>query len=233
MTRTQAVGHERPPTDRTPAPGAGCGADLVDRDGARVEVAECGLAHPRDPERAGLDSSWSGLAPGVGPDRIRMLPEGIPDICLPRSPIRCAVTDLAQHRPVPAMLAIRRDLSVAGDGDDLAEDVRDHVRDALGPDADRVGTVSILSQTPCADPPPRVLERFGARRDPSFSTSSHGTSSAPSPTTTPMPFGARPRGRRRPPARRAPVGSHLPVTRCAQGRRSFNAASISPPVRSR
>ncbi|GAA2326352.1 hypothetical protein [Streptomyces cuspidosporus] len=140
----------------------------VYRDGERIEVAECGLAHPKVLERAGLDASWSGLALGMGLDRMLMLLKGIPDIRILRSTeasVAAQMTDLTPYRAVSAMPAIRRDLSVAVDRDDLAEDLGDRVRDALGPDADCVETVEILSQTPCAELPPQALERLGARPD--------------------------------------------------------------------
>ncbi|MFI6517773.1 hypothetical protein ACIBF1_19610 [Spirillospora sp. NPDC050679] len=140
----------------------------VARDGEWIEVAECGLAHPRVLERAGLDASWSGLALGMGLDRMLMLLKGVPDIRILRSTepsIAAQMTDLAPYRPVSAMPAIRRDLSVAVDRDDLAEDLGDRVRDALGPDAECVETVEILAQTPYAELPPQALERLGAGPD--------------------------------------------------------------------
>ncbi|WP_042430918.1 PheS-related mystery ligase SrmL [Streptacidiphilus anmyonensis] len=140
----------------------------VDRDGEWVEVAECGLAHPQVLERAGLDASWSGLALGMGLDRMLMLLKGIPDIPMLRSAepsVAAQMTDLASYRAVSAMPMIRRDLSVAVDCDDLAEDLGDRVRDALGADADCVEAVEILSQTPCAELPPQALKRLGARPD--------------------------------------------------------------------
>ncbi|OMI35561.1 putative phenylalanyl-tRNA synthetase subunit alpha [Streptomyces sparsogenes DSM 40356] len=104
----------------------------------------------------------------MGLDRMLMLLKGIPDIRILRSTeasVAAQMTDLTPYRAVSAMPAIRRDLSVAVDRDDLAEDLGDRVRDALGPDADCVETVEILSQTPCAELPPRALERLGARPD--------------------------------------------------------------------
>ena len=140
----------------------------VARDGEWIEVAECGLAHPQVLQRAGLDGAWSGLALGMGLDRMLMLLKGIPDIRILRSSepsVAAQLTDLAPYRPVSAMPAIRRDLSVAVDHDDLAEDLGDRVRDALGQDADCVEAVEILAQTPCAELPPQALQRLGARPD--------------------------------------------------------------------
>ncbi|MFE1316087.1 hypothetical protein [Kitasatospora phosalacinea] len=137
-------------------------------EGEWVEVAECGLAHPEVLAGAGLGPEWSGLALGMGLDRVLMLLKGVPDIRLLRSAdpaVAAQLTDLAPYRPVSALPAVRRDLSVAVDGADLAEDLGDRVRDALGADADCVETVEVLSSTPCHALPPQALARLGARPD--------------------------------------------------------------------
>jgi phenylalanyl-tRNA synthetase alpha chain len=126
-------------------------------------VAECGLAHPEVLERAGL-AGWSGLALGMGLDRLLMLRKGIPDIRLLRSAdprIAGQMTDLARYRPVSAMPPIRRDLSVAVEAADTAEDLGDRVRDALGPDADAVEEVAVLAETPYDQLPPQAVARLG------------------------------------------------------------------------
>src|SRR5437016_14119013 len=56
----------------------------VYQDGRWVEVWECGLAHPRALPAAGLRGR-SGLALGMGLDRLLMLARHIPDIRLLRS----------------------------------------------------------------------------------------------------------------------------------------------------
>jgi phenylalanyl-tRNA synthetase alpha chain len=71
--------------------------------------------------------------------------------------------DLAPYRPVSAMPAVRRDLSVmAGPGED-GEILGDRIRDALGADADCVEDVAVLSVTDYADLPPAAAQRLGAR----------------------------------------------------------------------
>lgn len=140
----------------------------VEHDGEWVEVAECGLAHPEVLARAGLDSTWSGLAMGIGLDRLLMLIKGIPDIRALRSTdpaIAAQMLDLAPYRPVSAMPAIRRDISVAVDAETVDEDLGDRVREALGEDASCVESVQILSQTPCSGLPEAALARLGAQRD--------------------------------------------------------------------
>ncbi len=130
-----------------------------------VEIAECGQAHPEVLARAGLPGRH-GLALGMGLDRMLMLIKGIPDIRLLRSPVPAEAAqlgDLSPYRPVSALPPVRRDLSIAVDQDDLAEDLGDRVRDALGDDADCVESVEIRGSTPCASLPPQALARLGAR----------------------------------------------------------------------
>ncbi|MGD0700155.1 MAG: hypothetical protein ABSA02_09755 [Trebonia sp.] len=82
----------------------------IRQDGGRVEVWECGLAHPRVLAAGGLPGH-SGLAVGMGLDRLLMLAKGIPDIRLLRSGdprIACQLHDLASYQPVSPMPAITR-----------------------------------------------------------------------------------------------------------------------------
>ena len=140
----------------------------VDWAGEWVEVAECGLAHPDVLARAGLGAEWSGLAMGMGLDRVLMLLKGIPDIRLLRGTdpaVAAQLQDLARYRPVSTRPAVRRDLSVVVEHDDLAEDLGDRVRDALGPDDACVEAVLIRAETPCTELPEQALARLGARPD--------------------------------------------------------------------
>jgi phenylalanyl-tRNA synthetase alpha chain len=132
-------------------------------DGEWIEVWECGLAHPEVLEAAGL-AGWSGLALGMGLDRLLMLRKGIPDIRLLRSidpRIAGQLADLAPWRPVSAMPPVGRDLSVAVEADDAVEDLGDRVREALGPDADAVEEVTVLAETPYDRLPPQAVDRLG------------------------------------------------------------------------
>jgi phenylalanyl-tRNA synthetase alpha chain len=136
-------------------------------DGVWVEIAECGLAHPDVLAGAGL-RGYTGLALGMGLDRLLMLRKRIPDIRLLRSAdprIASQMRDLQPYREVSAQPAVTRDMSIAVTTDEDDETLGDQVREALGPDADAVEDVTILSSTPCADLPPAALERLGARPD--------------------------------------------------------------------
>ncbi len=140
----------------------------VARDGDWIEVWECGLAAPGVLAGAGL-AGYSGLALGMGLERLLMLGKGIPDIRLLRAAdprIAGQMRDLAPYRPVSAMPAVRRDLSVAVDPGSDDETIGDQIRDALGPDADCVEDVAILSSTPYDDLPQAAAKRLGASARP-------------------------------------------------------------------
>ncbi len=140
----------------------------IESESGWVEVWECGLAHRDVLARAGLDPSWSGLALGMGLDRLLMLVKQIPDIRALRSGdprIASQMNDLEPYRTVSAMPAVARDLSIAVDSDDRVEDLGDRVRSSLGADAVSVEEVTVLSETSCSDLPPRAVKRLGRARD--------------------------------------------------------------------
>lgn len=136
------------------------------RQGSRwVEVWECGLAHPGVLAAAGL-AGHSGLALGMGLDRMLMLIKGIPDIRLLRSAdplIADQMRDLARYRPVSSMPPMTRDLSVAVAEDEDEETLGDRVRDALGTEAPCVEEVRVLSATACDRLPASAARRLRAR----------------------------------------------------------------------
>jgi phenylalanyl-tRNA synthetase alpha chain len=128
-----------------------------------IEIGECGLASPRVLADAGL-RDHRGLAMGLGLDRLVMLRKGLDDIRLLRSPdprISTQMLDLAPWRAVSSMPAATRDLSIAVDAADTAEDLGDRVRAALGDRADAVEAVEVLSSTPHDALPPAARARLG------------------------------------------------------------------------
>jgi phenylalanyl-tRNA synthetase alpha chain len=143
------------------------GLEIQARVAARwVEVGECGLAAPQVLRGAGLAPNVSGLALGVGLDRLLMLRKGIDDIRLLRSADRRVadqLQDLEPYRAVSAQPAARRDVSVAVPAELSAEEIGDRVRDCLGPHAHLVEEVRILSRTPAGDLPPAARERLAIR----------------------------------------------------------------------
>ncbi len=134
-------------------------------DGAWVEIGECGLALPALIAEAGMSSSeTTGLAMGLGLDRLLMLRKGIDDIRLLRSAdprVADQMLDLLPYHRVSSQPATRRDLSLVVADGTTVEDLGDRVRDALGDDADCVEAVELVAVTRHADLPPQAVERLG------------------------------------------------------------------------
>jgi phenylalanyl-tRNA synthetase alpha chain len=131
-----------------------------------VEIGESGLAHPEVLAGAGLPAEATGLALGLGVDRLVMLVKGIDDIRLLRSAdprIAGQLRDLRRYQPVSAMPTARRDLSLAVAADLDAELLGDRVRELLGADAAAVEEVTVLDRTGYDDLPDSARQRLGLR----------------------------------------------------------------------
>ncbi len=133
-----------------------------------VEIGECGLAHPRVLEEAGIDSRrYSGLAMGLGLDRLLLLAKGADDIRSLRTPdprVASQMLDLSPYRAVSDQPAIRRDISVAVEEELSPEEIGDQVREALGPDAIHLETVEVIAEARYSELPESAIERLGMRR---------------------------------------------------------------------
>jgi phenylalanyl-tRNA synthetase alpha chain len=151
----------------TPAvhPYTEAGRQIDVRDGdAWIEVGECGLASRYVLGAEGLGPETSGLAMGLGLDRVLMLRKGVPDIRLLRSAdprVAVQMRDLEPYRPVSSMPALRRDLSIAVAAGDDVETLGDRAREALGDAAARVEAVEVISETPYEALPPAARGRLG------------------------------------------------------------------------
>jgi phenylalanyl-tRNA synthetase alpha chain len=142
------------------------GRQIDVRDGARwVEVGECGLAAPHVLAGNGLDpATTTGLAMGLGLDRLLMVRKGVPDIRLLRSEdprVATQMLDLNPWRPVSSHPAVERHLSIVVDEGETAESLGDQVRDALAPD-DRaaVEAVELIGETRPPDLPHEAAARL-------------------------------------------------------------------------
>jgi len=132
-----------------------------------VEIGECGLAHPELLESSGL-RECTGLAMGLGLDRMLMLRKGIEDIRLLRATdarIASQMLDLAPYRGVSVMPQIRRDLSIVTSCRTTAEELGDRVRAALGDRAEVVEAVEIVGETSYEGLPAAARERLRLRVD--------------------------------------------------------------------
>jgi phenylalanyl-tRNA synthetase alpha chain len=137
----------------------------VNHKGEWIEIGECGIAHPEIiaeniPNVQGL----SGLALGLGMDRLLMIRKDVKDIRLLRSHdprVAAQMEDLSPYREVSSMPAVIRDISVVLDEHTSLEDIGDRVREAMLEDAGVVEDVAILSQTPYEALPPAAVKRLG------------------------------------------------------------------------
>lgn len=133
--------------------------------GAWVEILECGLALPQLLREAGYDEAYSGLAMGIGLDRILMLRKGIDDIRLLRSTdprIADQMLDLQPYRPVSAQPEMRRDLSIAVAEALTAEELGDRVRTHLDEGtAAAIEEIVVVSETAYSDLTEQARARLG------------------------------------------------------------------------
>ncbi len=134
--------------------------------GAWVEIGECGLALPALLAEAGIDPDrWSGLAMGLGLDRILMLRKGIDDIRLLRSEdprVAAQLLDLLPYRPVSREPPIRRDLSWRWTTATPPRRLGDRVREALGADAAAsIEAIEVVAETPPEALSPAAAARLG------------------------------------------------------------------------
>lgn len=133
-------------------------------DGNWLEVLECGEAHPCVLADAGLDpDKHSGLALGMGLDRLVMLVKRISDIRVLRSPdprIAKQMRNLKVYTPVSNQQVAKRTLSFTSNIGLTEEDVCESIQDAMG------GNVRFLEEVGYKefafnDLPEHVCERLG------------------------------------------------------------------------
>ncbi len=101
-----------------------------------LELLECGLAHPTILMNAGLDpKEYSGLALGIGLDRLVMIAKKIDDIRILRSEdtrIKSQMLDLKPFNPISMQPPTKRVLSYSVKVEETEEDVCEKVREELG-----------------------------------------------------------------------------------------------------
>jgi len=130
-----------------------------------LEIGECGVASPEVLVGSGLAAPpASGLAMGLGLDRILMLRKGIDDIRLLRVTDRRVADQmlhLEPYRPVSVMPPVPRDLSIAATSSVTEEELGDRVRAAMGAGSSSVETLEVLSETAYEDLPAMARVRLG------------------------------------------------------------------------
>jgi phenylalanyl-tRNA synthetase alpha chain len=129
-----------------------------------IEVLECGEIHPWLLNESNLPSQqWSGLAMGIGLDRLVMLIKQIDDIRLLRSSdprIARQMLTLDPYEPVSNQPATHRDMSICVADLDM-ELLGDRVRDVLGERGDWVENVELIQASDYASVPEMARKRLG------------------------------------------------------------------------
>jgi phenylalanyl-tRNA synthetase alpha chain len=132
--------------------------------GRWVEVLECGEIHPWLLNDSSLPSErWSGLAMGIGLDRLVMLIKGMHDIRLLRSTdprVARQMLGLDPYQPLSNQPATHRDMSICVADPDM-ELVGDRIRDVLGERAGWVENVELLQTSDYLLVPAKARQRLG------------------------------------------------------------------------
>lgn len=136
--------------------------------GSWLEVLECGQAHPTILRNAGLDpEEYSGLALGMGLDRLVMIIKAIDDIRVIRSDdprIRRQLANLDKFVAVSDQPFTKRVLSYSTSKDKTEEDVCEEIRDELGENVvflEKIEYVEVAYE----NLPPKARENLGIRPD--------------------------------------------------------------------
>ncbi|KKQ07238.1 MAG: Phenylalanyl-tRNA synthetase domain protein [Parcubacteria group bacterium GW2011_GWB1_36_5] len=133
-----------------------------------LEVLECGEAHPVVLGNAGFDhQEYSGLALGMGLDRLVMITKKIDDIRILRSDdtrIKRQMVNLDKFINVSDQPAAKRVLSFSTYVDQTEEDVCEEIRDELGPEATYIEEIR-YSEISYEQLPTKARENLGIRPD--------------------------------------------------------------------
>jgi phenylalanyl-tRNA synthetase alpha chain len=135
----------------------------------QIEVFEAGLIHPQVLRNAGVDPErFSGLALGMGVERLIMARKNLPDIRLIRSTdprIIKQMTNMEPFKSVSDQPAMSRDISYCVDKNYSEEDICEKIRDAFGEHADLLEEVTIIGRTHYNDMPEIARVKLGAHPD--------------------------------------------------------------------
>ena len=134
------------------------------KDGEWLEVLECGEAHPTILKNAGLNpQEYSGLALGMGLDRLVMTIKEIDDIRILRSNderIKEQMKNLDKYIKVSNQPATKRVLSYSASKEKTEEDVYEEVRDMLGENSSYIEEIN-YSEVLYEELPEKAKENLG------------------------------------------------------------------------
>jgi phenylalanyl-tRNA synthetase alpha chain len=135
--------------------------------GRETEVLEAGLINPGVFRATGLDpKECSGLALGLGLERVVMIRKALPDIRLIRSKeprVQAQLKNFEPYKKVSNHPPIKRDVSFCLNVGASEEDICVLVREAFGEAASLLEEVKLLARTPYSELEQIAVERLGAR----------------------------------------------------------------------
>lgn len=137
------------------------------KDGRDIEILECGLLGDEIIKLNGLDpEKVSGLASGLGLDRLVMTLKDIPDIRYLRSTnprIAAQMQDLEIYKEVSLQPAISRDMSYSVDENQVEEDINQNIAVAIGDWLPALESVEVLNETGYNDLPEIAKLKLGIK----------------------------------------------------------------------
>ncbi|HMS32133.1 MAG TPA: hypothetical protein PKA29_02550 [Candidatus Saccharibacteria bacterium] len=137
------------------------------KDGRDIEILECGLLGDEIIKLNGLDpEKVSGLASGLGLDRLVMTLKDIPDIRYLRSTnprIAAQMQDLERYSEVSLQPAISRDMSYSVHENQVEEDINQNIATAIGKWLPALESVEVLNETKYSDLPEIAKLKLGIK----------------------------------------------------------------------
>ena len=131
----------------------------------QLEVLEAGLINPQVLRNCGLDpNEYSGLALGMGLDRLVMARKNLSDIRLLRATnpkVAEQMHDMLPYKEISNQPPTTRDLSYVVDINSEPEDISEGIREAFGDNSYLIEEVGILETTSFEDMHPNAIQRLG------------------------------------------------------------------------
>lgn len=145
----------------------GIEVNVTHLDGRDIEILECGLLGTDIIKLNGMDpEKVSGLASGLGLDRLVMTLKDLPDIRYLRSEnsrISAQMHDLEEYKPVSLQPSIQRDMSYSVPASYVEEDISQAIEEAVGDDLASLEEVELLSETLYKDLSEAVRKKLGIK----------------------------------------------------------------------
>jgi phenylalanyl-tRNA synthetase alpha chain len=133
--------------------------------GKWLEILECGLSGHKLLKESGLNpKEYSGLALGMGLDRLAMLAKKITDIRVFRSEderIKSQMYNLKKYKEVSKQPAIKRDFSIAVSTETVFEELCEKIQNELGESAEIIEEVTVKAETPYNKLPEVAQKKLG------------------------------------------------------------------------